>query len=95
MKHNNSEATQTTPVLIISNDLQNEFDDLIIVAPIVIKNVSDVKPSEIYIENSSETGLNGSGKICLNYPFTINKKLKLIEKMGTANRDLITKVKNV
>src|SRR3954449_12080390 len=66
------------PVLIISNDEQNEYDDKVVAVPITSEEVEKVKLFEVFIKNTSETGLDCPSKILLNYPFTLDKELCLI-----------------
>ena len=70
------------PVLIISNDEQNEYDDKVIVAPLTTDDIDKVKLVEVFIKNTPETGLDYPSKILLNYPFTLDKDLRLEEKLG-------------
>jgi|ERR1043166_5107821 mRNA-degrading endonuclease toxin of MazEF toxin-antitoxin module len=72
------------PVLIISNDEQNEYDDKIVVVPLTEK----VKLVEVFIKNTSETGLDCPSKILLNYPFTLDKELSLVgnRRLGVVSR---------
>jgi len=79
--------------LIISNDLQNEFDNLITIATLTTDDVENVKPFEVYIENTPETGLDYPSKILVGYSFTIYRELRLIERLGMVSKEIITQVK--
>jgi len=81
------------PVLIISNDEQNEYDDKVAVVPLTTDEVEKVKLFEVFIQNTPETGLDYPSKILLNYPFTLDKELRLGEKMGAASLEIMEKVK--
>ena len=83
------------PCLVISNDTQNEFNDLIVVAPISTDKIETIEPFEVFIENSKETGLKKPSKIQFIYPLTIDKELRLVgEKcLGIAKKEIITKAK--
>lgn len=83
------------PCLVISSDIQNEFNDLIAVVPITTENVESVETFEVYIENTPETGLNHPSKIQFIYPMTIDKGLRLVDKqrLGVANREIMEKAK--
>jgi len=70
------------PILIISNDEQNEYDDKVIVAPLTTDNIEKVKLVEVFVKNTPETGLDYPSKILLNYPFTLDKDLRLEKKLG-------------
>jgi len=79
--------------LIISNDLQNEFDNLITIATLTTDDVENVKPFEVYIENTPETGLDYPSKILVGYSFTIYRELRLIERLGMVSKEIIIQVK--
>jgi len=83
------------PCLVISGDIQNEFNDLIAVVPITTDNVGSVEPFEIYIENTFETGLDRPSKIQFIYPMTIDKELRLVDKqcLGEANKEIMENAK--
>jgi mRNA-degrading endonuclease toxin of MazEF toxin-antitoxin module len=81
------------PVLIISNDEQNEYDDKVVVAPLTTDDVEKVKLFEVFIKNTSETGLEYPSKILLNYPFTLDKELRLEKKMGVVSPEIMEKAK--
>lgn len=81
------------PVLIISNNLQNEFDDKIIIVPITTEDLDIISPFEVYLEKNKEFGLDENSKILLSYPSTIQKNLMLKYKLGSVNEDILNKVK--
>jgi len=81
------------PVLIISNNLQNEFDNLITIATLTTDDVENAKPFEVYIENTPKTGLDYPSKILVCYSFTIYKELRLIERLGIVSEEIMDKVK--
>ena len=70
------------PCLVISDNSQNEFNDLIVVAPITTDEVETIEPFEVFIENSKETGLDKPSKVQFIYPFTIDKDLRLVGTKG-------------
>jgi mRNA-degrading endonuclease toxin of MazEF toxin-antitoxin module len=81
------------PVLIISNDEQNEFDDKVVAAPLTTDKVEKVELFEVFIKNTPETGLDYPSKILLNYPFTLDKNLRLEKRLGVASPEMMAKVK--
>ena len=81
------------PVLIISNDEQNEYDDKVVVAPLTTDDIEKVKLFEVFIKNTPETGLDYPSKILLNYPFTLDKELRLEKKIGVASLEVMVQVK--
>lgn len=87
------EENKIRPVLIISDDIQNEFDKWIVGIPMTTKDVENVRLVEVFIKNTPETGLDYPSKLQFNYPRTIDKELRLIEKLGIASREVIEKAK--
>jgi mRNA-degrading endonuclease toxin of MazEF toxin-antitoxin module len=81
------------PVLIISNDEQNEYDDKSVAAPLTTDNVEKVELFEVFIKNTPETGLDYPSKILLNYPFTLDKGLRFEKRLGIASKEVMEKVK--
>ena len=83
------------PVLIISDNIQNEYDEWITVVPITTEDIKNIEPFEVFIENTLETGLKEPSKICCNYLHTVNKKLRLMDKkrIGAASPEIMEKVK--
>jgi mRNA-degrading endonuclease toxin of MazEF toxin-antitoxin module len=81
------------PALIISNDLQNEYGEYVAVAMMTTDDLENIQLFEVFVKNTSETGLDESSKIILNYPFTVFRKLRLEKRLGVANREIMEKVK--
>jgi mRNA-degrading endonuclease toxin of MazEF toxin-antitoxin module len=79
--------------LIISNDLQNEFDDKIIIVPITTERLDIINPFEVYLEKNEIFGLDKESKILLNYPLTIQKNLRLKHKLGFVSENIMNEVK--
>jgi len=80
------------PVLVISDDLQNEFDKWIVVVPITTEESELIARFEIFIENAPETGLKYPSKIQLNYPFTVDKE-RFKEHLGVASKEIMEQAK--
>jgi mRNA-degrading endonuclease toxin of MazEF toxin-antitoxin module len=83
------------PCLVISNDIQNELDELIVVLPITTDNIENIEPFEVFIENTPETGLDYPSKIQFIYPITIDKELRLAgqQRLGVVSREIMAKAK--
>lgn len=81
------------PALVISNNLQNEFDNLITVATLTTDDIENVKTFEVFIVNNKENGLDYPSKILVSYSFTIYKELRLIERLGTVDEKTMAQVK--
>ena len=81
------------PALIISNDLQNEYGEYVAVAMMTTDDLENIQLFEVFIKNTSETGLHEPSKIVLNHPFTVFRKLRLEKRLGVASREVIEKAK--
>ena len=83
------------PCLVISDNIQNEFNDLIVVAPITTDNIGTIEPFEVFIENSKETNLDRPSKVQFIYPFTIDKDLRLVglKRLGIVKEEIMEKSK--
>ena len=83
------------PCLVVSNNIQNEFDENIVVVGLTTDDIKNIEPFEVFVENIPGTGLNEPSKICCNYLHTVNKKLRLINKkrIGAASPEIMEKVK--
>ena len=79
----------------MSNNTQNEFDDKVIVVPTTTSEVEQIRTFEVFIENTSENGLEKPSKVLCNYPHTIYKKLRLVgtKKVGVVSPEIMEKVK--
>lgn len=97
VKFKKSKETPKTyrPCLVVSNNIQNEFDKNIVVVGLTTDEMERVRTFEIFIKNTPETGLNEPSKICCNYLHTVNKKLRLVDKqrLGVASPEIMEKVK--
>jgi mRNA-degrading endonuclease toxin of MazEF toxin-antitoxin module len=82
------------PALVVSGDIQNEYDDFITVAMTTTDDLENIQLFEVFIENTPENGLVEPSKIILNHPFTLFKKLRLEKKLGIVNREIMEKVKS-
>jgi mRNA-degrading endonuclease toxin of MazEF toxin-antitoxin module len=78
--------------LIISNDIQNEFDDFVTVAMMTTEDLENVRLFEVFIKNTKETGLDEPSKISFNRLFSVFK-LRLEKCLGITNRETMEKVK--
>jgi len=81
---------------VISGDIQNEFNDLIAVAPITTEDIENIGPFEVFIKNTPETGLKYPSKVQFIFPMTIDKELRLVDKqrLGLASREIMEKAKS-
>jgi len=81
------------PGLVISSDIQNEFDKFVVVAMMTTDDLENIQLFEVFIDSTSETGLDEPSKIVLNHPFTIFKELRLKKRLGVANQQIMEQVK--
>lgn len=80
------------PILVISGNVQNEYDEWIAVVPITTEDIKNIEPFEIFIENNKETGLDHPSKIQFIYPFTVDKE-RLKEFLGIVNKEIMNQAK--
>ncbi|CAG8534940.1 11106_t:CDS:2 [Diversispora eburnea] len=78
------------PVLIISDNIQNEYDKWMVVVPITTEDIKIIEPFEVFIDNTSETGLDYPSKIQFNYPFTVER---LREHLGVTSKEIMEQSK--
>ena len=78
------EENKIRPVLIISDDIQNEFDKWIVGIPMTTKDVENVRLVEVFVKNIPETGLDYPSKLQFNYPRTVDRE-RLKERLGILN----------
>jgi mRNA interferase MazF len=74
-----SEIAKTRPVLVASNDINNEYAATITILP-VTSNVSRIYPFEVFV-SAGESDLKGNSKIKANQIRTIDKK-RIKKKIG-------------
>ena len=81
------------PVLIISNNERNEYDNSIVVLPTTTDDLENILPVEVFIENVLETGLDEPSKILCDSPFTWDKGIRFERRLGVASTEIMEKVK--
>ncbi|WP_194974290.1 type II toxin-antitoxin system PemK/MazF family toxin [Aquiflexum lacus] len=74
-----SEISKTRPVLIVSNDINNQFSSTISILPIT-SNVGKIYPFEVLIK-AKESGLKTDSKIKANQIRTLDK-VRIGKKIG-------------
>lgn len=80
------------PCLVISNDVQNELDRWIMVAPLTTEKIESVKEWEVYLEKTSDLEIDHRSKILFNYLRTVNKK-RLKKYLGKVSSEIMNKAK--
>jgi len=78
------EQSKIRPVLVLSNNWQNQYSKYVVVAPLTSEEekLKNVEPFEVLIEFNQENGLDKKSKILLHRLLAIDKELRLIEKKG-------------
>lgn len=80
------------PALIISNDIQNEFDSFVTVAMMTTDNLANIQLFEVLIKNTKETGLKEPSKMSFNRLFSVFKS-RFEKRLGIADKETMKKVK--
>jgi mRNA-degrading endonuclease toxin of MazEF toxin-antitoxin module len=81
------------PVLIISNNERNEYDNSVVVLPTTTDDLKNILPIEVYVENTPETGLAEPSKILCDSPFTWDKGIRFEKRLGVVSQAVMAKVK--
>jgi len=89
------EVGKLRPALVVSNNIQNEYDHHIIVAPISDEDwesLAEVQILEILIKANATNGLKKDSKILLNRVRAIDVELRLRDYCGFANEEIMEQV---
>lgn len=81
------------PVLIISRNERNEYDNSVVVLPLTTDELDNILPVEVFIKNTKENGLDEPSKILCDSPFTWDKGIRFKEKLGVVSKEVMKKVK--
>ena len=86
------EQSKIRPVLILSNNWQNQNSRYAVVAPLTSeeKKLKYIASFEVLIEISQENGLDKKSKILLHRLLAVEKDLRLIERKGKVNEKIWT-----
>ena len=78
------EQSKVRPVLILSNNWQNQYSSYTVIAPLTSeeKELENIAPFEVLIEANEKNGLDRKSKILLSRLRAIDKELRLIERKG-------------
>lgn len=90
------EIGKLRPALVVSNNVQNEYDHHIIVAPLSDESweiLTEVETFEVLIKSNLTNGLDKDSKILLNRLRAIDKELRLRDYCGTASKEIMERVK--
>lgn len=81
------------PSLVVSNNIQNEFDREIIVVPLTSQGLDLIEPYEILIKKDKENGLDQDSKVLFNRLRNIEKSTRLGDYVGVIAEEMKREVK--
>ena len=85
-----SEQGKTRPVLVIQNNILNQFSPTILVAAITSRNFTKEYPMNVHLDKS-DSGLDRDSTVMLNQIRTIDKS-RLIKHIGKVDEQIMNKV---
>jgi mRNA-degrading endonuclease toxin of MazEF toxin-antitoxin module len=77
---------------VVSNNIQNELDEQIIMAPLTSDEIKEVADYEVFVKNTKETGLDKPSKVLLQRVRAVDKELRLIEYLGEVDKETMKEV---
>ena len=83
-----SEIAKTRPVLIVSNDINNQYADTVTIVPIT-SSTEKIYPFEVFM-SKGEGNLTNDSKAKANQIRTIDK-LRLKKRLGKISREILKK----
>ena len=87
-----SRIKKVRPSLVVSNNIQNELDEQIIMASLTSDEIKEVADYEVFIKNTKETGLDKPSKVLLQRVRAVEKELRLIEYLGEVDKEIMKEV---
>jgi len=90
------EISRTRPVIVVSNDLNNQFSGTVTVLPMTSKNLEKIYPFEVFLARGT-SGLTKGSKIKTDQIRTLDKKrlLKFIGKLEVKEMEAIEKALSI
>ena len=86
------EIRKIRPAVVISNDIQNQYDRYLTVAPISSDEMEITRPFEVLVIKTVSNGLNYDSKILLNQIHSIDHQARLRKYCGQLEERLIKEV---
>lgn len=86
------EINKIRPTLVVSNNIQNELDEQIIMAPLTSDEIKEIADYEVFVKNTKETGLDKPSKVLLQRVRAVDKELRLIEYLGEVDKETMKEV---
>ena len=77
---------------MVSNNIQNELDEQIIMAPLTSDEIKEVADYEVFVNNTKETGLDKPSKVLLQRVRAVEKELRLINYLGEVDKETMKEV---
>ena len=84
------EISKTRPVVIVSNDINNEFSGTLTILPITSKNVSKIYPFEVFLPQGSGN-LTKDSKVKADQIRTLDKT-RLVKQIGKLGQKKIGEI---
>ena len=84
------EISKTRPILIVSNDRNNDFSGTVTVLPITSTNLKKIYPFEVFLPKGSG-GLPKNSKVKADQIRTLDKN-RLAKRVGELEREEIAKI---
>ncbi len=86
------EINKIRPTLVVSNNIQNELDEQIIMAPLTSDEIKEIADYEVFVKNTKETGLDKPSKVLLQRVRAVDKELRLINYLGEVDKETMKEV---
>jgi mRNA-degrading endonuclease toxin of MazEF toxin-antitoxin module len=81
------------PSAIVSNDVQNEYDEEIFAVPLSSQELEIIRPHELLIKKNKENGLDKDSKILFNRLRNVEKNTRLGDKrIGVLDEETMKEV---
>ncbi|WNE41021.1 MAG: Endoribonuclease MazF [Mycoplasmataceae bacterium] len=90
-----SKIKKIRPSLILSNDIQNEYSNDILVAPITSVEINNIELAELLIKSNKECGLDKDSKALIYIIRTVDKKFRLKNLIGKISAEELKKAEDV
>lgn len=84
------EISKTRPVVVVSNDINNEFSGTVTILPITSKNVSKIYPFEVFLTQGSGN-LPKDSKVKADQIRTLDK-IRLVKQIGKLEQKKIGEI---
>ena len=90
-----SRIKKLRPSVILSNNIQNENSNDVLVAPITSLEVDNVEITEVFLNSSEESRLDRNSKALIHIIRTVDKKYRLKNFIGKVSDDELKKIEGI